>query len=52
MENRFPAGIIMSASEGDEVQKVIDGAHKAGYMDALTWAEMTTNRIMRTVPVA
>lgn len=50
MENHYPAGIILSRKEGEEAQKVIDGAHKAGYMDTLTWAEMTTDRVMRTVP--
>lgn len=50
MENSYPAGIIMSRAEGEAVQEVINGAHKAGYMDAKTWAEMTTDRVRRTVP--
>lgn len=50
MENKYPAGIIMSRKEGEEVQRVLDGARDGGYMSAVTWAEMTTDRIMRTVP--
>lgn len=50
MENHYPAGIIMSRKEGEAVQAVLDGALTGGYMDAMTWAEMTTDRIMRTVP--
>lgn len=50
MNNDYPAGIIMSRAEGQEAQNVIDGAHKAGYMSTETWADMTLDRMMRTVP--